>query len=155
MTRGARSPWPRRTPPHEPARPSAIYDRGQWRGAGQRLRATHLERRNERHDLTDEFHHGSIITVEVAEHLSVRGLSTGGHGVGEGLTSLVDMRTIMTTAPTTTLRRAEAWLARLAASADRAPMRFPTRADAATPIPKGMVFMTGQHVMSVTDTRAR
>ena len=72
---------------------------------------------------------------------------------------------IITTVPTTTLRNAEAWLALLAPRADLAPIRLPTRVDAATPkvrtmsneykpkgsnknqpMPNGMVFRTkGEH----------
>ena len=40
----------------------------------------------------------------------------------------------MTIAPTTTLSSADAWLARFAALGRRAPMRLPTRAEAATPV---------------------
>ena len=39
----------------------------------------------------------------------------------------------MTADPTRTLKNAAAWLARWAPRADRAPIRFPTRAEAATP----------------------
>lgn len=50
--------------------------------------------------------------------------------------------TTMTTRPTMTLINAEACAAYFAPTADRDPMRFPTRAEAATPIPKGIVFKT-------------
>lgn len=72
---------------------------------------------------------------------------------------MVAIKTIMTINPTTTLRKADAWLARMASTDNRAPIRLPTRVDAATPeeqsqqlpaqvsersspIPKGIVFRT-------------
>lgn len=78
--------------------------------------------------------------------------------------------------PTTTLRNAEAWLALLAPRADLAPIRLPTRVDAATPkvrtmsnklrskgsnklqpMPNGMVFRTkgGQNELASSDTMTR
>ncbi|KAF7289113.1 hypothetical protein HMN09_01359500 [Mycena chlorophos] len=58
-------------------------------------------------------------------------------------TSFVTTIVINTTIPTTTLTSAAACAACFAPIGDRAPMRFPTLADAATPIPNGMVFRTG------------
>jgi hypothetical protein len=71
-------------------------------------------------------------------------------------TSLVAIIIIMTMLPTTTLNRADACAAYFAATGDRAPIRFPTRADAATPIPKGIVFKTVVNVNNFfTDTGQR
>lgn len=41
-----------------------------------------------------------------------------------------------------TLKSAEAWAAFLAPTGDRSPISWPTRVDAATPMPKGRVFKT-------------
>lgn len=41
-----------------------------------------------------------------------------------------------------TLRSAEAWAAFFAPIGERKPIRWPTRVDAATPMPKGRVFKT-------------
>ncbi len=56
------------------------------------------------------------------------------------LTSLVAIMTVMTRSPTIILSRADACAAFFAPTAERAPMRLPTRLDAATPIPKGSVL---------------
>jgi hypothetical protein len=58
------------------------------------------------------------------------------------LASLEAVMATITTAPTTTLSNAEAWAAAFAPDGDREPIKFPTRVDAATPIPKGRVFKT-------------
>jgi hypothetical protein len=62
--------------------------------------------------------------------------------VDEKRTSFVAIMVIITRAPTITLTRADACAAYFAPIAERDPMRFPTRAEAATPMPKGMVFKT-------------
>ena len=49
---------------------------------------------------------------------------------------------IMTVEPTTTLRSADTCDARLAPAADCNPRRLPTRVEAATPMPKGIVLRT-------------
>ena len=59
-----------------------------------------------------------------------------------GRTSLNAIIIVITITPAITLRSAEACAACLAPIGERDPIRFPTRVDAATPIPKGRVLRT-------------
>jgi len=58
----------------------------------------------------------------------------------------------MTMLPTMTLSNAAACAANFAPTGERAPIRLPTRAEAATPIPKGSVLRTIQHLSLFHDS---